>query len=95
MVKYESVFILKPTLDEENINANVEKFKDVILNSGGQVENVDLWGKRKLAYEIKKFNEGIYVLINFMGEPDLSKELDRNFRITESVIRHLIIRLED
>jgi small subunit ribosomal protein S6 len=94
--KYETVFILHPTLDEEAVNANVEKFKGVIENGGGVIENVDVWGKRKLAYEIKKVNEGIYVLFNFSAEPDeLPKELDRNFRISDSVIRYMIINLEE
>lgn len=94
MNKYETLFILNPSLDEEAINANVDKFKDVIQNGGGEVENVDLWGKRKLAYEIKKVNEGFYVLVNFKSDAQLPKELDRVFRITDSVIRHLIVNLE-
>ncbi|WP_234118388.1 30S ribosomal protein S6 [Clostridium hydrogenum] len=94
MNKYETLFILNPSLDEENINANVEKFKDVIQNGGGEIENVDLWGKRKLAYEIKKLNEGFYVLINFKADAQLPKELDRVFRISDNIIRHLIVSLE-
>ncbi|AAK81644.1 MULTISPECIES: 30S ribosomal protein S6 [Clostridium] len=94
MNKYETLFILNPSLDEEGINTNVEKFKSVITNGGGEVENVDLWGKRKLAYEIDKVNEGIYVLVNFQSDAQLPKELDRVFRISDSIIRHLIISLE-
>ena len=95
MSKYETVFILHPSLDDEAVKANIEKFKGVIENGNGVVENVDLWGKRKLAYEIKKVNEGIYVLVNFSSDPTLPKELDRIFRITDSVIRHMIINLDD
>ena len=94
MIKYETLFILHPSLNEEEVNANVEKFKGIIENEGGQIENVDLWGKRKLAYEIKKVNEGYYVLINFLANSELPKELDRVFRITDSVIRHLIVNNE-
>ena len=65
MRKYETIFILNPSLDEEAVKANIEKFKGVIENGGGTVENVDFWGKRKLAYEIEKVNEGYYTLINF------------------------------
>ncbi|MBU3091145.1 30S ribosomal protein S6 [Clostridium sp. CM028] len=94
MRKYETIFILHPSLDEEAVKANVEKFKGVIENNGGEIENVDAWGKRKLAYEIQKVGEGHYTLINFNAKPELPKELDRVFRITDSVIRHIIINPE-
>ena len=91
MRKYETIFILHPSLDEEAVKANIEKFKGVIENGGGTVENVDFWGKRKLAYEIKKVSEGFYTLFNFTANPELPKELDRVFRITDGVIRHIIV----
>ncbi|HEY5562230.1 MAG TPA: 30S ribosomal protein S6 [Clostridiaceae bacterium] len=94
MRKYETIFIQHPSLDEEAVKAGVEKFKGVIENGGGVVDNVDYWGKRKLAYEIKKINEGHYTLINFSAEPDLPKELDRVFRITDTIVRHIIIKEE-
>jgi small subunit ribosomal protein S6 len=94
MRKYETIFILHPSLDEEAVKANIEKFKGVIENGGGTVDNVDFWGKRKLAYEIKKINEGFYTLFNFSANPELPKELDRIFRITDSVIRHIIVKEE-
>ena len=91
MRKYETIFILHPSLDEEAVKANIEKFKGVIENGGGTVENVDFWGKRKLAYEIAKVNEGFYTLINFEANTELPKELDRVFRITDGVIRHIVV----
>ncbi|MGE5627085.1 MAG: 30S ribosomal protein S6 [Solirubrobacterales bacterium] len=94
MRKYETIFILHPSLDEEAVKANVEKFKGVIENGGGVIENVDFWGKRKLAYEIKKVNEGYYTLINFNADPELPKELDRIFRITDTIVRHIIVNNE-
>lgn len=94
MRKYETLFILNPSLDEDAVNANVEKFKGVIENGEGTVDNVDLWGKRKLAYEINKLNEGYYILVNFTADPELPKELDRVFRITDGVIRHIIVKDE-
>ena len=94
MRKYETIFILHPSLDEEAVKANIEKFKGVIENGGGTVENVDFWGKRKLAYEIAKVNEGFYTLINFEANTELPKELDRVFRITDGVIRHIIVKIE-
>ncbi|NLZ48707.1 MAG: 30S ribosomal protein S6 [Clostridiales bacterium] len=94
MRKYETIFILHPSMDEESVKASIEKFKGVIENAGGTVDNVDFWGKRKLAYEISKVNEGYYTLINFSANPELPKELDRVFRITDSVIRHIIVKDE-
>ena len=91
MRKYETIFILSPSFDEETVKANIEKFKGVIENGGGTVENVDFWGKRKLAYEISKVNEGYYTLVNFTAGPELPRELDRIFRITDGVIRHIIV----
>ena len=94
MRKYETIFILHPSFDEEAVKANIEKFQGVIENGGGKVENVDFWGKRKLAYEINKVNEGYYTWINFEANPELPKELDRVFRITDGVIRHIIVKNE-
>ena len=94
MRKYETIFILHPSFDEEAVKATIEKFQGVIENGGGKVENVDFWGKRKLAYEINKVNEGYYTLINFEANPELPKELDRVFRITDGVIRHIIVKNE-
>ena len=95
MRKYETIFILNPAFDEETVKANIEKFKGVIENGGGTVENVDFWGKRKLAYEIAKVNEGFYTLINFEANTELPKELDRVFRITDGVIRHIVVKQEN
>lgn len=95
MRKYETIFILHPSLDEEAVKANIEKFKGVIENGGGTVENIDFWGKRKLAYEIAKVNEGFYTLINFEANTELPKELDRVFRITDGVIRHIVVKQEN
>ncbi|GAA0116684.1 30S ribosomal protein S6 [Clostridium senegalense] len=92
---YETIFILHPSLDEEAVQANIEKFKGVIENNGGQIENVDVWGRRKLAYEIAKVNEGHYTLVNFRADSELPKELDRVFRISDAVIRHIIINAEN
>jgi len=94
MRKYETIFILHPSLDEEAVKANVEKFKGVIENGGGVIENVDFWGKRKLAYEINKIGEGYYTLLHFDANPELPKELDRVFRISDAVVRHIIVKNE-
>lgn len=94
MRSYETLFILKPSLDEEGVNANIEKIKDVIVKNGGEIEEVDVWGRRKLAYPIDKVNEGVYTLINFKSDTELPKELTRIFRISDSVIRNIIVKDE-
>jgi len=94
MNKYESLFVLAPTLNEDELKASIDKFKGVIENGGGVVDNVDEWGKRRLAYEINKINEGYYVLFNFTANPELPKELDRILRISDSIIRHIVVKLD-
>ncbi|GAU77853.1 30S ribosomal protein S6 [Fusibacter sp. 3D3] len=94
MRKYETLFIFKPSIEEEKKVELLEKFKGII-NADGEVEKVEEWGNRKLAYEIEKVKEGYYVLVNFKANPELPKELERNFKIADEVIRYIIINLED
>lgn len=94
MNKYESIFVLIPSLTEEEVKASVEKVKSVVENGGGVIDNVDDWGKRRLAYEINDINEGFYFLVNFSSSPELPKELDRVMRISDSVLRHMIIKMD-
>ena len=90
MINYEVMFIIDPTLEDEKKDAAVERVKSVIA-AEGEVGNVDVWGLRKLAYPIQKKNEGYYVVIDFKANPTLPKELDRRMRISDNIIRHLII----
>lgn len=93
MTKYETMFILVPEQDDETYTAQVEKFKGIIEAEGGEVTNVNRMGRRKLAYEVKKkFREGYYVLFNYSGTANVTDELERNFRISDEVIRYLIVR---
>lgn len=92
MRKYETIFILNPEISEDEVNSVVDKVKLLIEKSEGIIENVDFWGKKKLAYEINKKNDGYFVLINFSSKEDFPKELDRNFRIMDLVIRHIIVK---
>ena len=94
MNKYESVVIINPTVDEEGVKSLVAKFTDLI-NTDGKVEKVDDLGKRKLAYEIKKFKEGTYMIFNFEANPDSIKELERVYRITDDIIKFIVVRKED
>lgn len=95
MRKYETIFILHPSLDEEAVKANTKSSKVLQKMVEELQKNVDFWGKRKLAYEIAKVNEGFYTLINFEANTELPKELDRVFRITDGVIRHIVVKQEN
>ncbi len=94
MNKYESVIIINPSADEDKVKALIDKFSDLI-NKQGKVEKVDTLGKRKLAYEVKKNKEGIYVVFYFEAEPSLIAELERNYRITDEVIKFIVIKNEE
>lgn len=89
--KYETIFIIDASLEEEAINNLVEKFTTLIGNVG-TVESVDSWGKRRLAYEIDDKTEGVYTLVNFSSEPDFIKELDRIYNITDGILRTITVR---
>lgn len=88
---YETIFVINPSLDEEATKAVVEKFK-TLIEQNGTVENVDEWGKRKLAYPINYITEGYYVLINFSSEAQFPTELERIFRISDDIIRSIVVR---
>jgi small subunit ribosomal protein S6 len=90
--QYEFMYIIRPDLDEEATNAVVEKYNQLITNNGGEVVNSSRWGKRRLAYEVKDFKEGIYMLVHFNSEPATERELERVLKISDDVIRHLITR---
>ncbi|MBZ4646729.1 MAG: small subunit ribosomal protein [Petroclostridium sp.] len=92
--KYETIFIINPNLGEEEITGLVEKFKSLIA-SAGEVENVDEWGKRRLAYTINDLNEGYYVLINFSAEPSFVQELERVYKITDGIVRAIVIKKDE
>jgi len=92
--KYEVVIIVKPS-DEEVTNATIAKFENIIKNTGGVVDKMDRWGKKRLAYEVKDFMEGYYTLINFTAEPATVFELERVLKITDEVLKHMVIKLED
>ena len=94
MNKYESVIIVNPNVDEAGLKALEEKFTGLI-NENGKVESVENMGKKRLAYENKKFKEGTYMLFNFESNPDSIKELERVYRITDDVIKFIVVRKED
>ena len=91
--KYEVLYVIDPAVGEEGIAALVEKFK-ALVEGNGTITSVDEWGKRRLAYPINDLMEGYYVLMTFDAKPDLPAELDRVFKITEGILRSLIIDVE-
>lgn len=95
MRKYELIYVLQPNLEDESKNLVINKVKEVIEAKNGQVDKIDAWGNKKLAYEIKKFTEGYYVLVHFSSDIDAPKEIDRNLKINETVIRHMIVNIEE
>ncbi len=90
---YELVFIISPEVAEEKTDAVVDKVSQFITGKGGTIADVERWGKRKLAYPIRHFMEGNYVLIRFKLKSALGKELEANLRISENILRHLLIRV--
>jgi small subunit ribosomal protein S6 len=90
MRKYELVCVIQPDLDEAAFNGVVEKVKSWISESGGTIDKVDVWGRRKLAYIIKKQREGQYVLLNMTMDPSATSDLERNLRYQEPIIRHML-----
>lgn len=89
---YELLLILDPTLDERTVAPSIDTFLNVVRQGGGTVENVDIWGKRRLAYEIQKNAEGIYAVINVNAPSEVVAELDRQLNLNESVLRTKITR---
>ena len=91
---YETIFIVDSSLEEDAVKALVEKFTGLI-EKNGTVESVDEWGKRRFAYEIDDKTEGYYVLVDFKSDGDFPKELDRQYRITDGILRTIIIRKDN
>ena len=94
MREYEVMFIVKP-LEEEQTEAVISKFENLITTNGGAISKLDRWGKRRLAYEIQDLIEGFYCLVNFSGTAETVKELDRVMKITDEILRHMIVRTDD
>ncbi|QJU55458.1 30S ribosomal protein S6 [Herbiconiux sp. SALV-R1] len=93
--QYELMVILDPEIDERTVAPSLDKFLNVIRNDGGTVDNVDIWGRRRLAYEINKKSEGIYAVVNLTATADSTKELDRQLKLSEAVMRTKVLRAEE
>ena len=93
--KYELVMVINPKLEEEALEAVIAKYSNLVTNNGGEIIKLDRWGKRRLAYEINHITEGFYILMKFSGSSTISQEMERQFGISDDVIRHLIVRDDD
>ncbi|OFE18397.1 30S ribosomal protein S6 [Humibacillus sp. DSM 29435] len=92
MRQYELMVILDPETEERTVDKTMDKFLTVVKNDGGTVDNVDIWGRRRLAYDIQKKSEGIYVVVTMTAEPATAQELDRQLGLSESVMRTKLLR---
>jgi small subunit ribosomal protein S6 len=95
MHQYEMMVILDPEIDERTVAPSLDKFLGVIRNDGGTIENVDIWGRRRLAYEINKKSEGIYAVVTFLATSAATQELDRQLKLSEAVMRTKVLRAEE
>ena len=91
---YESIFVINPNLSDDETNATIKKMQDVVSKQGGEMTKFEDWGKKKLAYEVKKQKRGHYVFFQFKGTPASISELERTYKLTDSVIKFLSVRLE-
>lgn len=95
MRKYEIMYIIRPSIEEDAKKALVERFNTVLTENGAELTSVKEWGKRRLAYEINDFREGYYMLVNVVAEPAATQEFDRLAKINEDIIRHIVIKQEN
>ena len=93
--QYELMVILDPEIDERTVAPSLDKFLNVIRTAGGSVDKVDIWGRRRLAYEINKKTEGIYAVVNLTATSDATVELDRQLKLSEAVMRTKVLRAEE
>ncbi len=92
MRHYEMMIILDSSLEERTVQPSLEQFLKVVTTAGGNVDKIDVWGRRRLAYEIEKKSEGIYTVIDLTAEPDTVRELDRQLNLNEAILRTKILR---
>jgi small subunit ribosomal protein S6 len=92
---YEMVMIISPEIAEEDVAGVIDKVSEFITSRGGEIMQVDRWGKRKLAYPIDRFREGNYVVSRFKFEPGMTTDLEADLKISENILRHMVVRLGD
>lgn len=95
MKKYEIMYIIRPNIDDEGRKAVVERFNNILTENGAEITNVKEWGKRRLAYEINDFRDGYYMIVNVVSQPKAVQEFDRLAKISEDIIRHIVVKEEE
>lgn len=95
MRKYEIMYIIRPDVDEESKKAVVERFNNILTTNGAEITETKDWGKRRLAYEINDFRDGFYQILNVQAEPEAVQEFDRLAKISDDIIRHIVVKEEE
>lgn len=95
MRRYEMIYIINPNLDAESLSEVVDKFSDIITKLKGYVVKISQWGKKKLAYEIKQFDKGYYVLCDFCGDPATVNELERNLKLDDRILQYITVKIDE
>ena len=95
MRRYETIYIANPNLDDEALKEIVAKFSDLIKKQEGYIVKIDEWGKRKMAYEVKRFDKGHYVLFDFCGLPEMVTELERNLKLDDRILKHSTVKIDE
>jgi len=95
MRRYETIYIANPNLDDEALKEVVAKFSDLIEKQKGSIVKIDEWGKRKMAYEVKRFDKGHYILLDFCGLPETVTELERNLKLDDRILKYSTVKIDE
>lgn len=95
MRRYETIYIANPNLDDEALKEVVTKFSDLIKKQRGSIVKIDEWGKRKMAYEVKRFDKGHYILLDFCGLPEMVTELERNLKLDDRILKYSTVKIDE
>jgi len=95
MNHYETIYIVNPTLDDDSLKEAIDKFSDLIKKLKGSIVKVNEWGKRKLAYELKRFDKGYYVVLDFCALPKMVTELERNLKLDDRILKYITVKIDE
>ena len=95
MNHYETIYIVNPTLDDDSLKEAIDKFSDLIKKLKGSIVKVNEWGKRKLAYEVKRFDKGHYVVLDFCALPKMVTELERNLKLDDRILKYITVKIDE
>ena len=95
MNHYETIYIVNPTLDDDSLKEAIDKFSDLIKKLKGAIVKVNEWGKRKLAYEVKRFDKGYYVVLDFCALPKMLTELERNLKLDDRILKYITVKIDE